>query len=182
MLLDGPMNAEVFRAYVEQVLRPCLKPGDIVVRDNLPAHKVDGVRQTLEQAGASCFICHPTRPIPAFASTSLNLIEMAFAKLKALLRGAAKRTRDDRRHYNEVGPHSSRGYLTPAAFAARLREQEAVARQATGRTAKVCGASAQHPVASPSRKGQTKAETGVVVSSSAWSEKTGAGQSDTLWL
>jgi putative transposase len=70
-----------------------------------------------------------------------------------------------RRHYNEMRPHSSLGYLTPAAFAARLREPEAATCQATGRTAAVCGASALHPVASPSRKGQTKAETGVVVSS-----------------
>jgi putative transposase len=70
-----------------------------------------------------------------------------------------------RRHYNEVRPHSSLGYLTPAAFAARLREQEAAACQATGRTAAVCGAYALHPVASPPRKGQQKAETTVVVSS-----------------
>ena len=70
-----------------------------------------------------------------------------------------------RRHYNEVRPHSSLGYLTPAAFAARLSEQEAAVCQATGRTAAVCGAFALHPVASPSRKGQKKAETEVVVSS-----------------
>ena len=70
-----------------------------------------------------------------------------------------------RRHYNEVRPHSSLGYLTPAAFAARLREQEAAACQATGRTAAVCGAYALHPVAPPPRKGQQKAETTVVVSS-----------------
>jgi putative transposase len=70
-----------------------------------------------------------------------------------------------RRHYNEVRPHSSLGYLTPAAFAARLRQQEAAACQATGRTAAVWGASALHPVASPPCKGQEKAETTVVVSS-----------------
>jgi len=70
-----------------------------------------------------------------------------------------------RRHYNEVRPHSSLGYLTPAAFAARLREQGAAACQATGRIAAVCGAYALRPVASPSRKGQKTAETGVVVSS-----------------
>jgi putative transposase len=70
-----------------------------------------------------------------------------------------------RRHYNEVRPHSSLGYLTPAAFAARLGEQEAAACQATGRTAAVCGAYALHPVALPSREGQKKAENTVVVSS-----------------
>jgi putative transposase len=70
-----------------------------------------------------------------------------------------------RRHYNEVRPHSSLGYLTPAAFAARLRKQEAAACQATGRTAAVCGASALRPVAPPSRKGHEKAGNEVVVSS-----------------
>jgi putative transposase len=61
-----------------------------------------------------------------------------------------------RRHYNEVRPHSSLSYLTPAAFAARLRKQEVAACQATGRTAAVWGASALRPVAKPSRKGQQK--------------------------
>jgi hypothetical protein len=64
MLLDGPMNAEGFRAYVEQVLRPCLKAGDMVVMDNLPAHKVDGVRQTIEQAGAHLLYLPPYSPDP----------------------------------------------------------------------------------------------------------------------
>ncbi len=70
-----------------------------------------------------------------------------------------------RQHYNEVRPHSSLGYLTPAAFAAQLRGPDAAACQATGRIAAVCGAYALRPVASPSRKGQKTAETGVVVSS-----------------
>jgi putative transposase len=70
-----------------------------------------------------------------------------------------------RRHYNEVRPHSSLSYLTPAAFAAQLREQDAVTCQATGRTAAVCGAYALHPVASPSRKGHEKAGNEAVVSS-----------------
>ena len=61
-----------------------------------------------------------------------------------------------RRHYNEVRPHSSLGYLTPAEFAAKIEEQDAASRPATGRTAAVCGASALRPVASPSRKGQAK--------------------------
>jgi putative transposase len=63
-----------------------------------------------------------------------------------------------RRHFNEVRPHSSLGYLTPAEFVARI-EQDAASRTATGRTAAVCGAFAPRPVASPSRKGQTKKET-----------------------
>jgi putative transposase len=69
-----------------------------------------------------------------------------------------------RQHYNEVRPHSSLGYLTPAAFAARLKNREAAACPATGRTAAVCGAFALRPVAPPSREGQTKAATGVAVS------------------
>jgi len=70
-----------------------------------------------------------------------------------------------RRHYNEVRPHSSLGYLTPAEFVARIGEQDAASGQATGRTAAVCGASALRPVASPSRKGHANAETKVVASS-----------------
>jgi putative transposase len=70
-----------------------------------------------------------------------------------------------RRHFNEVRPHSSLGYLTPQAFVARLKEQDAASVPATGRTAAVCGASALRPVASPSRKGQSKAATRVAVSS-----------------
>jgi putative transposase len=70
-----------------------------------------------------------------------------------------------RQHFNNVRPHSSLGYLTPAAFAAKLDEQDATAAQATGRSAAVPGAFAPRPVAQPSRKGQTKAAIRVVVSS-----------------
>ena len=70
-----------------------------------------------------------------------------------------------RRHYNEVRPHSSLGYMTPAAFAAKIARQDAAPAQATGRTAAVWGASALRPVAQPPRKGHTNAATGVVVSS-----------------
>ena len=82
MVLDGPMNGEAFLAYVEQALVPELRPGDIVIMDNLPAHKVHGVRQAIEAAGASL------RYLPPY-SPDFNPIEMAFAKLKALLRAAA---------------------------------------------------------------------------------------------
>ena len=70
-----------------------------------------------------------------------------------------------RRHYNEVRPHSSLGYLTPAEFVTKIEEQDAASEPATGRTAAVCGASALRPVASPSRKGQAKEEPRVAVSS-----------------
>ncbi len=85
MILDGPMDGDAFRAYVEQVLVPDLDPGDIVIMDNLPAHRVSGVREAIEAVGANL------RYLPAY-SPDFNPIENAFAKLKALLRAAAQRT------------------------------------------------------------------------------------------
>jgi transposase len=86
-VLDGPMNGEAFLAYVETLLAPSLSEGDIVVIDNLPAHKVEGIRAAIEARGAFLLYLPPYSP-------DLNPIEMAFAKLKALLRKAAARTRD----------------------------------------------------------------------------------------
>jgi len=85
MVLDGPMNGEAFIAYVEQVLVPELGKGDVVVMDNLPAHKVTGVRKAIEGAGARLIYLPPYSP-------DFNPIEMAFSKLKAMLRKAAPRT------------------------------------------------------------------------------------------
>jgi transposase len=85
MVLDGPMNRSAFLAYVQQVLGPTLAPGDIVLADNLPAHKGPLVRKAIEAAGASLVF------LPAY-SPDFNPIENAFAKLKALLRKAAERT------------------------------------------------------------------------------------------
>ncbi len=87
MVLDGPMNGVAFRAYVEQVLAPSLKPGDIVIMDNLPAHRVSGVREAIDAAGATHLFLPPYSP-------DFNPIEQAFAKLKALLRKAAARSVD----------------------------------------------------------------------------------------
>lgn len=87
MLLDGPMNGAAFRAYVEEVLAPTLAAGDIVVMDNLPAHKGAAVRAAIEARGASLLYLPPYSP-------DFNPIEMVFAKLKAILRKAAARTRD----------------------------------------------------------------------------------------
>jgi transposase len=88
LVLDGPMTGPAFRAYVEQFLAPALAPGDVVVLDNLAAHKVKGVRQALAAAGASILYLPPYSP-------DLNPIEQLFAKLKALLRKAAARTRNE---------------------------------------------------------------------------------------
>jgi transposase len=88
MVLDGPMTGEVFRAYVEQVLVPDLQPDDVVVLDNLAAHKVAGVRAKIQAAGASLLYLPPYSP-------DLNPIEQVFAKLKTLLRKAGPRTTED---------------------------------------------------------------------------------------
>lgn len=88
MVLDGPMDGECFLAYVEQILSPTLWPGDVVVMDNLPAHRVKGVRSAIERAGAKLLYLPPYSP-------DFNPIEQAFSKLKALLRKAAARTLDD---------------------------------------------------------------------------------------
>lgn len=84
-VLDGAMDGPLFLAYVEQQLVPTLQPGDLVVMDNLAAHKVAGVRQAIEKAGARVLYLPPYSP-------DLNPIELVFAKLKSLLRSAAKRT------------------------------------------------------------------------------------------
>jgi transposase len=87
MVLDGAMNGPAFLAYVRQVLAPSLTPGDIVVLDNLGAHKAAGVRAAIEAVGAT------VRHLPPY-SPDLNPIELAFAKLKGLLRKAGARTRE----------------------------------------------------------------------------------------
>ena len=85
MLIDGAMNGAAFAAWVERLLVPALAPGDIVVLDNLPAHKVTPAREAIEKAGATLLFLPPYSP-------DFNPIEQAFAKLKALLRKAAART------------------------------------------------------------------------------------------
>lgn len=79
MVLDGAMNGVAFLAYVEQALVPTLSPGDVVIMDNLPAHKAAGVREAIEAAGAELRFLPPYSP-------DFNPIEMAFAKLKSVLR------------------------------------------------------------------------------------------------
>ncbi len=102
MVLDGPMNGAAFQAYVEQVLAPTLRPGDIVVLDNLPAHKPAAVRQAIEATGAELRFLPPYSP-------DFNPIEMAFAKLKAWLNKVATRTIHDL--WNTIG--TAIGHFTP---------------------------------------------------------------------
>lgn len=84
-ILDGPINAESFLAWVVQFLVPTLRPGDIVVMDNLSSHKKPAIRRAIRAAGAKLFYLPPYSP-------DLNPIEQAFAKLKAMLRAKALRT------------------------------------------------------------------------------------------
>lgn len=114
LMLDGPMNGPAFLAYVEQFLAPALQRGDVVVMDarkplrgfaDLPAHKVAGISEAIRAAGASILYLPPYSP-------DLNLIEQVFAKLKALLRRAAARTR---RHSGRPTGRSSASSAQPSA-------------------------------------------------------------------
>ena len=85
MTIPSATDGDVFRAYVEQVLCPTLQSGDVLVMDNLSAHKVAGIRELIQARGAQLIYLPPYSP-------DLNPIELAFSKLKALLRKAAERT------------------------------------------------------------------------------------------
>ena len=113
-LADGATNGIRFRAYIADVLVPALQPGDTVVMDNLAAHKVSGIRQSIEAAGARLLY------LPAY-SPDFNPIEMAFAKLKALLRTAAARTVPDlwaaiRQAFTRFKPSECRSYIAAAGY------------------------------------------------------------------
>ena len=97
-VVDGAIDGDLFVAYVEQQLAPALRPGDVVVMDNLSSHKVQGVRNAIEEAGAELLYLPPYSP-------DLNPIEMAFAKLKSLLRARALRTMDEL--WTALGPISN---------------------------------------------------------------------------
>jgi transposase len=114
MVLDGPINGVAFQAYVEQVLVPDLRPGDIVVMDNLGSHKGAGVRAAIEAAGASLLYLPPYSP-------DFNPIENAFAKLKAMLRKAAARTVESLwntigRLINALSPSECANYFAAAGY------------------------------------------------------------------
>ena len=88
MVADGPMDGEMFLAWVKQFLCPTLSPGDIVILDNLSSHKVDGVKETIGATGATVLYLPPYSP-------DLNPIEKFFSKLKTLLRKAARRSTEE---------------------------------------------------------------------------------------
>lgn len=88
LVIDGALNGDVFLAYIRQHLAPTLRPGDIVIMDNLSSHKRVGVRAALETVGATLLYLPPYSP-------DLNPIEQAFAKFKWLLKSAAERTLSD---------------------------------------------------------------------------------------
>lgn len=114
MVLDGPINGRSFQTYVDRVLIPDLRPGDIVIMDNLGSHKGPGVQAAIEAAGAT------VRYLPPY-SPDFNPIEKAFSKLKAHLRKAAERTRDalwDRigTLINQVTPTECANFFTAAGY------------------------------------------------------------------
>ncbi|WLA38524.1 IS630 family transposase [Bradyrhizobium elkanii] len=114
LVLDGPMDGDAFLAYVEQLLAPSLRPGDTVIMDNLPAHKVHGVREAIQAVGASLLYLPPYSP-------DFNPIEMAFSKLKALLRAAAARTMPDlwqaiANALKRFSPQECQNYLVAAGY------------------------------------------------------------------
>ena len=114
MVLDGPMDGPAFLAWIEQMLVPTLAAGDIVVMDNLPAHKPDAVRTAIEVTGATL------RYLPPY-SPDLNPIEMAFSKFKALLKKAAARTINDlwtaiAQALPQLTPNDCANYFTAAGY------------------------------------------------------------------
>ena len=94
MVIDGPMDGELFLALIEQFLCPTLQPGDIVILDNLSSHKVEGVQQAVAAVGAITLYLPPYSP-------DLNPIEKLFSKLKTLLRKAALRATEEL--WKEIG-------------------------------------------------------------------------------
>ena len=113
-VFDGPINGSCFQAWVEQLLVPTLRPGDIVILDNLGSHKGKAVRHAIRNAGARLWF------LPAY-SPDLNPIEQTFAKIKHWMRDAQKRTVDDTwRHLGHlidtIGPDECQNYIRNAGY------------------------------------------------------------------
>lgn len=113
-VFDGPIDGLCFRAYVDQILAPTLRQGDIVIMDNLGSHKSKAVRQAIKQAGARLWFLPPYSP-------DLNPIEQTFAKIKHWMRMAQKRSKEDAwRHIGKlidtVTPNECQNYLSNAGY------------------------------------------------------------------
>jgi transposase len=114
LIIDGAMTGKMFQAYVEQVLAPELKPGDVVILDNLPAHKVTGIVPILQKAGAALRFLPPYSP-------DFNPIENAIAQIKSILNKVAARTKDalDRaiaEAIDTVTPQNAENYFKAAGY------------------------------------------------------------------
>ena len=114
-VFDGPINGVCFRAYVEQQLIPTLKPGDIVIMDNLGSHKAKAIRDAIKAAGARVWFLPPYSP-------DLNPIEQTFSKIKHWMRIAQKRTIEETwRHLGNllgtITPNECANYFTNAGYA-----------------------------------------------------------------
>ena len=114
-VFGGPMNGEMFVAWVRQGLAPRLRPGDVVILDNLSTHKVRGVRETLQAAGARLFYLPPYSP-------DFNRIEPMWSKIKQVLRSHAPRTEDEllraaKTAFNSISTGDCRGFFFSAQYA-----------------------------------------------------------------
>lgn len=114
VLLDGPMNSETFLSYTQQCLAPSLRPGDVVVMDNLSSHKATGVREAIEAADATLWYLPPYSP-------DLNPIEMLWSKVKAWLRRVAAKTFESINDtladaLNHVTPTESANYFNACGY------------------------------------------------------------------
>ena len=115
LVLDGPMDGPTFRAYVEQALAPAPAPGDVVALDNLPAHKVSGVREAIAARGATLMYLPPYSP-------DLNPIEKMWSKLKEWLRSAQARSEpllveQIGKALEQVTPDDARGWFRSCGYA-----------------------------------------------------------------
>ena len=114
-VFDGPINGACFRAYVEQQLIPTLKPGDIVIMDNLGSHKAKAIREAIRAAGARLWFLPPYSP-------DLNPIEQTFSKIKHRMRMAQKRTMEETWKYlgrliGTITPTECANYFRNAGYA-----------------------------------------------------------------
>jgi transposase len=119
-LFEGPMNGEMFLAWVEEGLGPALRPGEVVILDNLAIHKVRGVREAIEARGASLLYLPPYSP-------DFNPIEPMWSKIKQVLRSLAPRTDEQllqaaKAAFQSISPADCRGFFFSAQYATSFME------------------------------------------------------------